>query len=74
MKPFRFGVNVRSAPSASDWAGKARKVEALGYSVLLVPDHLAELFAPMPAVMAAAAVTERLRVATGVLNNISGIP
>jgi probable F420-dependent oxidoreductase len=69
MKPFRFGVNLRSARSANEWADKARKVEALGYSVLLVPDHLAALFAPMPALMAAAAATERLRVGTGVLNN-----
>ena len=30
MKPFRFGVNVRSARSAREWADKARTVEALG--------------------------------------------
>ena len=69
MKPFRFGVNVRTAASAAEWADKARKVEALGYAVLLVPDHLAELLAPFPALAAAAAATTRLRVGTGVLNN-----
>jgi probable F420-dependent oxidoreductase len=69
VRPFRFGVNVRSAGSAAEWAEKARKVEALGYSVLLVPDHLAELLAPFPALTAAAAATRRLRVGTAVLNN-----
>src|SRR2546422_1282691 len=69
MKPFRFGVNVRTAGSHAEWADKARKVERLGYSVLLVPDHLAELLAPFPALAGAAAATTRLRVGTAVLNN-----
>jgi probable F420-dependent oxidoreductase len=69
VRPFRFGVNVRTASSAAEWADKARKVERLGYSVLLVPDHLAELLAPFPALAVAAAATTRLRVGTGVLNN-----
>lgn len=69
MRPFRFGVNVRTAGSAAEWADKARKVERLGYSVLLVPDHLAELLAPFPALAAAAASTTRLRMGTAVLNN-----
>jgi len=69
VRPFRFGINVRTAGSAAEWADKARKVERLGYSVLLVPDHLAELLAPFPALAAAAAATTRLGVGTGVLNN-----
>src|SRR5215813_4764938 len=69
MRPFRFGVNVRTAGSAADWADKARTVERLGYSVLLLPDHLADLLAPFPAPAAAAAATTRLRVGTAVLNN-----
>src|SRR6267378_2018085 len=67
MTPFRFGVNVRTAASWAEWADKARKVEALGYAVLLVPDHLAELLAPLPALAAAAAATTRLRVGTALL-------
>jgi len=68
-RPFRFGVNVWGAASRSEWADKARRVEALGYSVLTVPDHLGEFFAPLPALLSAAATTTRLRVGTNVLNN-----
>jgi probable F420-dependent oxidoreductase len=69
MKPFRFGVNVGRASSRAEWAEKARKLEDLGYSALTVPDHLADLLAPMPALVSAAAATTRLRVGTNVLNN-----
>src|SRR2546427_10970861 len=69
MKPFRFGINVRDGTSRADWQDKARKVEALGYSGLLVPDHLAAVLATLPAVMSAADATTSLRVGTNVLNN-----
>jgi probable F420-dependent oxidoreductase len=69
MKPFRFGVNVWSAGSRAEWTDKALKAEELGYSVFTVPDHIARIFAPMPALMSAAAATKRLRVGTNVLNN-----
>src|SRR5437660_2722347 len=69
MKPFRFGINMRDAKSRAEWQDKARKVEALGYSVLLVPDHLAAMLATIPAVMSAADATTRLRVGTNVVNN-----
>ena len=68
-KPFSFGVNVRSATSAGEWAAKARRIEDLGYSTLTVPDHLAEMLAPIPAALGAAAATTHLRVGTNVLNN-----
>jgi probable F420-dependent oxidoreductase len=69
VKPFRFGVNVWRAGSRAEWVARARKLEDLGYSVLTVPDHLADLFAPMPALVSAAEATKRLRVGTNVLNN-----
>src|SRR5712692_9931777 len=69
MKPFRFGVNAWSAGSRAEWTDKAQKAEELGYSVFTVPDHIARIFAPMPALMSAAAATKRLRVGTNVLNN-----
>jgi probable F420-dependent oxidoreductase len=69
MKSFRFGVNVSGARSRAEWTDKARRVEALGYSTLTVPDHLGALFSPMPALISAAEATTRLRVGTNVLNN-----
>jgi probable F420-dependent oxidoreductase len=69
MKPFRFGVNMWGAASRAEWMSKARRVEALGYATLTVPDHLGEFFSPMPALMSAAEATTRLRVGTNVLNN-----
>ena len=69
MPPFRFGVNLRTAASGAAWGEAARRAEALGYSTLTVPDHFTEMFSPMPAIVAAAAATTRLRVGTLVLNN-----
>src|SRR4029078_13606437 len=69
MKPFRFGVTLGRAPSRAAWVAKARHVEALGYAVLTVPDHLADSFAPLPALVSAAEATRHLRVGTNVLNN-----
>ncbi len=69
VKPFRFGVNALSARSRAEWVAKARKLEDMGYWMLSVPDHLTEMLAPMPALVAAAATTTRLRVGTNVLNN-----
>jgi len=69
MRPFRFGVSVRTPGAAADWIGLARTVEGLGYSTLTLPDHLTERPAPLPALAAAATATTRLRVGTLVLNN-----
>jgi probable F420-dependent oxidoreductase len=69
VKPFRFGINMRDAGSRAEWQDKARKVEALGYSVLLVPDHLTPILATIPSVMSAADATTHLRIGTNVLNN-----
>src|SRR2546426_10374282 len=69
MKPFRFGINARDAGSRAEWQDKARRVEDLGYSALMVPDHLAAMLAPIPAALSAATATTSLRVGTNVLNN-----
>ena len=49
-KPFRFGVQLGGAESATAWRDKARKIEDLGYSTLFMPDHFGEELAPMPAI------------------------
>jgi probable F420-dependent oxidoreductase len=69
VRPFRFGVNARTAGSRSEWRDKARKVEDLGYFSLTVPDHLAEMLSPLPALASAAEATQHLIVGTNVLNN-----
>jgi probable F420-dependent oxidoreductase len=47
----------------------ARRVEDLGFSTLVVPDHFDGQLSPVPALMAAADATATLRIGTLVLNN-----
>jgi probable F420-dependent oxidoreductase len=68
-RPFRFGVVAAQARSGEEWAGKARHIESMGYSTLLMPDGLRFSLAPIPALAAAAAATSSLRVGTYVLAN-----
>jgi probable F420-dependent oxidoreductase len=68
-RPFRFAVIARFTRSGSHWREVARRAEALGYDVLLVTDHMGPQLAPMPALMAAADATARLRVGSFVFAN-----
>ncbi|HEY6328622.1 MAG TPA: LLM class F420-dependent oxidoreductase [Blastocatellia bacterium] len=68
-KPFRFGAQSFNAKSAKEWKDNARKIEALGYSTMLIPDHFSDLLAPISAIMAAADATSTLRIGTLVLDN-----
>ncbi len=61
-RPFRFGVQCNGARDRDGWVALARRVEAHGYATLTMPDHFTEQLAPLPALMAAADATERLRV------------
>jgi probable F420-dependent oxidoreductase len=64
---MRYGVSVRKAESGSAWQDLARRYEDWGFDLLQVPDHVG-WFDPFTAIVAAAAVTERLRFGTFVLN------
>jgi probable F420-dependent oxidoreductase len=68
-RPFRFGVNLRAADSRAQWIEKAKKVEDLGFSTALVPDHIVELMPPLLSLATAAEATTTLRLGTFVLNN-----
>lgn len=68
-RPFRFGVQANGSLSARAWTELARRVEGLGYSTLTMPDHFDDQLAPVPALTAAAAVTESLRVGALVWDN-----
>ncbi|HUG14777.1 MAG TPA: TIGR03621 family F420-dependent LLM class oxidoreductase [Thermomicrobiales bacterium] len=69
-RDFRFGVSVFQAETGEAWREKARRVEGLGFDVLLIPDHIgSELLSYAPALMAAADATTTLRVGPFVLDN-----
>lgn len=73
MQPFRFGITA-STPPAGDrpgqaWAALARRAESLGYSTLLMPDHLGRQLAPIAALTAAAVATTSLRIGPFVFAN-----
>jgi probable F420-dependent oxidoreductase len=68
-RPFRFGVQEHGATSAAAWRDKARRVEAMGYSALYLPDHFGEQPGPVAALMAAADATTTLRVGSLVFDN-----
>jgi probable F420-dependent oxidoreductase len=62
-------VVAAQARSGDEWAEKARHIESMGYSTLLMPDGLQYTLAPLPALSAAAMATRTLRVGTYVLAN-----
>jgi probable F420-dependent oxidoreductase len=68
-RAFRFAVTARWSGSGSRWRDVARRAEDLGYDVLLVTDHMGTQLAPIPALMAAADATTRLRVGSFVFAN-----
>jgi probable F420-dependent oxidoreductase len=68
-RPFRFGAQISDAPDATAWREQARKLEDLGYSTLLMPDHFDRQLAPVPALAAAAEATSTLRVGPLVFDN-----
>ena len=69
MKPFRFAAGIRSTASRAEFVDAVREVERLGYSSLMLSDHLVDQFAPISALSVAAAVTSTLRLGTFVFNN-----
>jgi len=69
VRTFRFAVRAVGPFSAARWTAKARRAEELGYSALLMPDHVIPQLSPVPALAAAAAATSRLRVGVHVFDN-----
>jgi probable F420-dependent oxidoreductase len=68
-RKFRFAVQHTHAPNGKAWVDMARSAEDSGVSVLSLPDHLGDQFAPIPALAAAAAVTSKIRLSMFVLAN-----
>jgi probable F420-dependent oxidoreductase len=68
-RPFRFAVVGHLAESGKDWAEKAKRAEALGYSSLVMPDHFVNPLTPIPGLAFAAAATSTLRIGAIVFAN-----
>jgi probable F420-dependent oxidoreductase len=62
-RPFRFGVQIHDFPTA-DWRERIRRIEALGYSTVFLPDHFGDQWEPAAALGGFAGVTTRLNVGT----------
>jgi probable F420-dependent oxidoreductase len=74
QRPFRFGVLCEDMGTREAWFAKVRRVEELGYDTLLLRDHFmpgpfGDQFAPLSALMAAAMVSNTLRIGTMVFDN-----
>ncbi len=68
-RKFRFGVEMKRPLSGLTWAQSAQRLEELGFSTLVVPDHFDDQFAVGPALAAAAAATTTLRLGALVYGN-----
>jgi probable F420-dependent oxidoreductase len=73
-RKIRFGVAVSFPDTIDQWRDLARKVEDLGYDVLLVADHLTRQWSPLLALLAAAEATTCLHVGTQVMANDFRLP
>jgi probable F420-dependent oxidoreductase len=69
VRPFRFAVQLSTAPSPEAWRQIARRVEELGYDTLFIPDHLDDQFGPLVALTVAAEATTTLKVGSLVFGN-----
>ena len=68
-RPFRFLADARDIASLEQLRETVRHAESIGIDTLVVPDHLIPQMAPMPAMAAITALSDRLRVSAFVLNN-----
>ena len=65
---FRFGVEMMGPFPDMSWPDSARRVESLGFSTLVVPDHFHEGLGPITAMATAAIATTTLKVSPMVMN------
>ena len=69
MKPFRFLASLTDPLGRDAFADAVRRAEAIGIHALVFADHLLEQAAPVPAMATVAALSDRLRIGSFVLNN-----
>jgi alkanesulfonate monooxygenase SsuD/methylene tetrahydromethanopterin reductase-like flavin-dependent oxidoreductase (luciferase family) len=68
-KRFRFGIQLAEAASRDEWIQQSRQAERLGYDVVVMPDHVGEQLAPLPALVSVAEATKNVRLGTFVVDN-----
>ena len=67
---IRFATQSGGAPSGEEWLERAKRLEAIGYATVSMPDHMVGgAWGNLAALGAAAAVTTRLRLGNLVLAN-----
>jgi probable F420-dependent oxidoreductase len=70
VRKIRFATQTGGAPTAEEWFARAKRIEALGYDTLAMPDHMiGGAWAAMPALAALAPVTTTLRLGNLVIDN-----
>ncbi|MGA9275832.1 TIGR03621 family F420-dependent LLM class oxidoreductase [Ilumatobacter sp.] len=69
IRPFRFGVQLKSAATGADWTEQARRIETHGYDIATMPDHFDDQFAPVPGLQAILGATTTLRACALVFDN-----
>ncbi len=69
MRPFRFLADGSEIVAGPELAARARRAEQMGYSGLVLPDHLIGQLSPVVALASAAAATSTLRLSAFVHNN-----
>jgi probable F420-dependent oxidoreductase len=69
MRPFRFLAGASAVVDGRALVQRARDAESIGIDTLVVPDHLIEQLAPVPALAAIAAASDKLRIGAFVFNN-----
>ncbi|GAB4187147.1 MAG: LLM class F420-dependent oxidoreductase [Roseiflexaceae bacterium] len=72
--PFRFGVINEQMLPREQWMAHVRQIEAHGYDIFLIRDHVVDAFfgeqyGPLVAMATAAAITTRLHVGSMVICN-----
>jgi probable F420-dependent oxidoreductase len=69
LRPLRFGLHFWQLP-LTDWRSRVRRYEQLGFSTITFTDHLVvPQWEPIAALAAVAAITERIRVGSLVLDS-----
>jgi probable F420-dependent oxidoreductase len=69
-RKIRFSTQTGGQPTGEEWLARAKRIEAIGYETLSMPDHMVGgAWSNMPALGAAAAVTSRLRLGNLVIDN-----